>query len=250
MACEKSFEAPFIQEHGLPEARVSRVDAVVDFGKQMYDWRLPHMNEFHRFPVLWLSRFPFSVTYQALVDNPTSEDTYLPIRGVGELQVRVDGNDITTVENYERYFLTAIQLPTGKSHLKVAYRYTDDNATELPDSAPTERGPYAELKIGRTETVSQLLSKSKLLIFGREDSGDLRGSIEQFYMYDRYGQEVQISKGDVGDVGDGSHSAAAKKDDLTMEVSAEALTRAPLKIVGTIGDNLQELAVVHFLQNR
>ena len=250
LACEKSFEAPFIQEHGLPEARVSRVDAVVDFGKQMYDWRLPHMNEFHRFPVLWLTRFPFSVTYQALVDNPTSEDTYLPIRGVGELQVRVDGNDITTVENYERYFLTAIQLPTGKSHLKVAYRYTDDNATELPDSAPTERGPYAELKIGKTETVSQLLSKSKLLIFGREDSGDSRGSIEQFYMYDRYGQEVQISKGDVGDVGDGSHSASAKKDVLAMEVSAEALTRAPLKIVGTIGENSQELAVVHFLQSR
>lgn len=159
--CEKSFEAPFVG--GLPNP-ISRVDPEINFGEQMYDWRLPFLNEWLRFPVLWISRFPFTAKYEALVHNDTSQSQFIPIRAIGDLSVRINGATSAFNSNYDRHYLLAAEVPPGTSKVRLDFKYRDDTTSRLPDVAPAPRGPYAQLKVGELETQKSLISKSRILV--------------------------------------------------------------------------------------
>ena len=126
-ACEKSFDAPFLRARGLPSTNSTRVDRAVDFGVAPYDWSLPFMNDYPRLGALWLSRFPFSAVYSARVDG-VEASRVLPVLGIGEVSVTVNGDPVVRSEDYSREFVVAVPLAAGANDLVVGYEYRDDEA--------------------------------------------------------------------------------------------------------------------------
>lgn len=245
MACEKSYESPFIQGHGLPNAKVSRVDSAVNFGNQMFDWRLPFMNEFHRFPVLWLSRFPFTATFNATLEDQRKSVSYLPVRAIGEIRIQVNGELVASEKNYDRHFLTVAEIPSGASELQFDFRYSDDNASKLPDNAPLPRGPYAQLKIGEPTSADQLLSQSEILIFGSHASTIAPIILSDVKIYNRNGQAVSYIDKQSAPPQDDSDPPLRREFDLELALPAETLEDAPLKVIGTIGEEPVVLAILN-----
>ena len=170
-ACEKSYEGPFLRRSDLGLSNTSRIDRTVDFGTNMHDWSLPFMNEYPRLGSLWLSRFPFTATYGAIVVNNTSVDQFLPIFSNGELEAslannRVNQSAIPLVDRYQFSRLDFLPVPTEPSELLVKYKYTDDDTSTPPDTEPPRRGPYAQLKIGEPLSRNQILKFTKVRIRG------------------------------------------------------------------------------------
>ncbi|NBT37062.1 MAG: hypothetical protein EBT21_02920 [Actinobacteria bacterium] len=242
-ACEKSYEAPFIQGHGLPEARVSRVDSKVDFGVNQYDWNLPFMNEWTRFQALWLSRFPFSATYTATIENPDDEASYLPIRAIGDISIKVDGQVVAKTVNYDRHYLLAIPVRPGRSALEIVYRYQDVPGTVLPDvsTAPTPRGPYAQLKIGRLKSLPDLRRVTTVRITGDANQDWAPESLTSLAVRDRQGRVIARNR-------DGLMSDQTKYGelfqtfDLDIQFPLTALTANHGGLFLTIGDQPLALA--------
>jgi len=230
-ACEKSYEAPFIQGHGLPAARVSRVDPIVDFGKQAYDWRLPFMNEFHRFQRVWLSRFPFTASYNFRIEHASGERKYLPLYAIGELTVSINGQPIMREENYDRHFLTVVPLPQDESKLTVDYRYADVYTSTLPDDAPAARGPYAQLKIGEPQSSTELLSRARILILGRAASGLTTKPLSRLIIYDRSGHLVNFEHRVKIQDDDDPSTALWREFDFELVIQDDALSMGPLRLV-------------------
>ncbi|MGA0787668.1 MAG: hypothetical protein ACO3QH_09295, partial [Ilumatobacteraceae bacterium] len=170
-ACEKSYEGPFLRRSDLGLSNTSRIDRTVDFGTNMHDWSLPFMNEYPRLGSLWLSRFPFTATYGAIVVNNTSVDQFLPIFSNGELEAslannRIDQSAIPLVDRYQFSRLDFLPVPTEPSELLVKYKYTDDDTSTPPDTEPPRRGPYAQLKIGEPLSRNQILKFTEVRIRG------------------------------------------------------------------------------------
>lgn len=245
MACEKSYESPFIQGHGLPSAKVSRVDSTVDFGNQMFDWRLPFMNESHRFPVLWLSRLPFTATYRATLENQRKSVSYLPVRAIGQIRIQVNGELVANETNYDRHFLTVVEIPSGTSELQFDFRYSDDNASKLPDSPPLPRGPYAQLKIGKPASADQLLSRSNILIFGSRTSAVAPNILSDVKIFDRNGKAVSYIDNRLAPPQDDSDPPLRREFELEFALPADALEDAPLNVFGTIGNKPVMLAILN-----
>jgi hypothetical protein len=243
-ACEKSFEAPFLQGHGLPQTKISRVDPTVDFGIQMFDWRLPFMNEFHRFPVLWLSRFPFTAAYEARVENDSDTRMFLPIRAIGELEVTVDGNVVTRTTNYAHHFLEVVPLPPGSSTVRVNFRYSDDDISKLPEIEPSARGPYARLKVGALHSDADIISMSRIRLLGTTSNNSALDRLIDFTVIDRYGQTVTLIDLQTGSAQDDSETYGRKPPDLEIEMSAAALADGPLNVFGTRREGSVLLATV------
>lgn len=226
--CEKSFEAPFVG--GLPNP-ISRVDPEVNFGEQMYDWRLPFLNEWLRFPVLWISRFPFTAKYEALVHNDTSQSQFIPIRAIGDLSVRINGATSAFNSNYDRHYLLAAEVLPGTSKVRIDFKYRDDTTSRLPDVAPTPRGPYAQLKVGELESLENLISKSRILV-----TADVRpvGSSEV-----SEGIEIRDRNGVPITVRQENTPAEFTESDLPIRsfssevtFAASDVSRAPLRVLG------------------
>lgn len=241
--CEKSYEAPFIGGHGLPEARVSRIDSVVDFGQNQFDWNLPFMNEATRFPTLWLQRFPFSATYAAAIDNSDSETMYLPIRAIGDISIKINGHVVAKDINYDRHFLLAIPVEPGRSRLDVAYRYQDDSSTMLPETrtAPTPRGPYAQLKIGQPESVSDLRDKATVRITGDADQSWNPDRLVSLAIRDRRGRII-ARNGDGVKADQASYGELLQTFDIDIKFPLIALTENDGGLVLTTGDQPLTLA--------
>ena len=243
-ACEKSYEAPFIQGHGLPVAQISRVDDAVDFGGQMHDWRLPFMNEFNRFPVLWISRFPFTAEYSAVVRNDSLENRYLPLRAIGELSVSLNGKLIVNEKNYDSHFLSGVPLPAGASKLKVYFQYRDDTVSKLPDNAPAPLGPYAQLKIGAPESSDDLLAKARVLITGSRGSLIESRSFNNLVIRDRDGREVAHTDKKT-DTGQTDYNPPTRNFIFEIEVPAASLAASPLEIFATGSNETGALATIN-----
>ena len=243
-ACEKSFEAPFIRGHGLPIAKISRVDSKVDFGANMYDWRLPFINEFHRFPNQWISRFPFSVRYEARINTPTEERDYLPIRAIGDLTVRVGESTLIRESNYDREYLAVIKLPKKSSNVRFEYQFTDDGATKLPDVAPIARGPYAQLKIGEPQTEVAVLSRARVLVLGQFPSGSELQGISGLSINDSLGRPISFvdKRALPGSAGDSP--PLRKSFDIELEIQATNLDDGPISMKGVLDDQPVLLATI------
>jgi hypothetical protein len=171
IACEKSYEGPFLRRSDLGLTNTSRIDNSIDFGVHQYDWSLPFMNEYPRLGALWLERFPFTATFGTTLNNDRDSDLYLPIYGNGEVSAtlgatRLDTTDIPIVDRYMFPRLNLLRVPNGLSELTINYRYSDDDLDTPPEQAPPRRGPYAQLKVGNPVTRSELLQLTKLHVRG------------------------------------------------------------------------------------
>ena len=241
LACEKSFESPFIGDHKSEEARISRVDATVDFGRNQFDWRLPFMNESNRIGALWLKRIPFSAEFRARIERDGDQAKFLPIRSIGELTVSLDGEWVTSVKNYTREFLTVIPLENSTSNLTVKFRYTDDDSSVIPDVAPTPRGPYAQLKVGEPIGASELISKSSLVISGTEKSPLGSAQLSSLKVRDAAGHVINsVSR---------TRRVDGLRDDAWIEIPATALTTSPLSVHYLTDGREQVLARVSVTHN-
>jgi len=242
-ACEKSFSAPFIQGHGLPETNISRVESTVDHGHHQFDWSLPFMNEWPRLGYLWLSRLPFSAEYRAAIKNETDEILYLPVRAIGEVQVAVERDQVTTLTSYDRHFLTAVPIPVGDSQVEIYFRYSDDDRSELPDDPPTPRGPYAELKIGDLVSSEQLTDLARILIVGNYSSRTVSGSDSRIEVLDRGGMVVpQLQTKSIMSVPE--NPELFREFDMEVEVPAAYLDRGPLSITELRGASREVLGTI------
>ena len=217
-ACEKSYEAPFIEGHGLQYAKISRTDRMVDFGGAPYDWSLPFMNEYPRLGQAWLNRFPFGAVYSARVSS--AGERFVPVRAIGEVSVSVDGREVASVVNYDRHFLSVVAVPAGESELAVSFAYRDTEETE-PESPPVPRGPYAQLKIGEPMTAKELLAVSRVLF-----TADLAsGGVSDVAVVDRDANPVEITEVLAPDEG-----SLLRRFDTELELAATALERSPLRV--------------------
>lgn len=170
-ACEKSYEGPFLRRSDLGLSNTSRTDRTVDFGVQMYDWSLPFMNEYPRLGALWLTRFPFTATYGAVVSSNTETDQFLPIFSNGEVAAslgdeEIDNSPVPLPDQYQFTRLQFLPIPKAPAELLVKYKFTDDDATIPPDAEPLQRGPYAQLKIGVPQSRKAILEYAKVRIRG------------------------------------------------------------------------------------
>lgn len=243
-ACEKSFEAPFIQGHGLPIAQISRVDSEVNFGSNMYDWRLPFMNEFHRFPGQWLSRFPFSARYEARIETNQEDRSYLPIRAIGELSVRVDDKTLLRESNYNREYLAVVRLPRDTSNLQVKFRFTDDDVARLPEVAPSYRGPYAQLKIGEPQSKDRLLSQARVLLLGQFQGGTTIQSISDLSVNDSFGRPISfVDKRLDSESAEGSQTRGDLFE-FELEIQAKTLESGPVSLRGVVNSRSVLLATI------
>jgi len=227
--CEKSYESPFLQGHGLQFARVSRVDQRVDFGVQPYDWSLPFMNEFPRLGALWMGRFSFSASYSARVSSEGGQ--FVPVRAIGELSVSVDGREAASVVNYDRHFLAAAPLPNGESELLVSFTYADA-VGDVPDSPPAPRGPYAQLLIGKPMTATELRSVSRVLI--TSDTAATGVAVQ-----DRDGNLVEEAQSPPPEEG-----SLLRRYAFDVSIPATALERAPLQVTGKLNGRDTLLATI------
>lgn len=242
-ACEKSFSAPFIQGHGLPETNISRIESTVDHGHHQFDWSLPFMNEWPRLGYLWLSRLPFSAEYRAAIKNETDEILYLPVLAIGEVQVTVGRDEVTTLTSYDRHFLTAVPIPVGDSQVEIYFRYSDDDRSELPDDPPTPRGPYAELKIGELVSSEQLTNSARIFIVGNYSSRTVSGSDSRVEVLDRGGMVVpQLQAKSIMSVPE--NPELFREFDLEVEVPAAYLDRGPLSITELRGTSREVLGTI------
>jgi hypothetical protein len=226
--CEKSFEAPFVG--GLVK-EVSRVEPEINFGRQMYDWRLPFLNEFHRFPVLWISRFPFTAKYEALIHNDTTQMQFIPIRAIGDLSVRVNGTTSAFNSNYDRHYLLAAEVPPGTSKVRLDFKYRDDSTSRLPDVAPTPRGPYAQLKVGELETQESLLTKSRILVTVDARPASTSRFGEDVEIRDRSGRTIALRRENAAAEFDGS-DLPIRSFSSEVTFAASETAGAPLKVLG------------------
>lgn len=238
-ACEKSYENPLIQNLGSPAAKISRMESVVDFGKAPYDWSLPFMNDFPRLRYLWLDRFPFAATYSARLEG-VGNARYLPIWGIGKTSVSVNDQTISEISNYDHEYLSAVQIPEGSFNLRVQYEYRDDEASE-PKEAPTARGHYARLKIGKPMSLDELLAVSRVRIAGVPIA--IQEVAESgIYVMDRDGMvtEVVRPKNYPGD--SESYTEAFKS---LVEFPANLLDGAPLRLFARNEGRVSQLGVIN-----
>ena len=249
-ACEKSFESPFIQGHGSETARISRVDSVVDFGAHRYDWQLPFMNESLRFPVLWIERFPFNASYEARVNNPTNHTSYLPIRAIGGLAVRLNNRVVLRKTNYDRDFLSVLEVPPGRSIVRIDFQYRDDFESKLPDipEAPPARGPYAQLKVGNLESPETLIAKSYVLVTGLATTALGSQSLGQIAVRGRDGVPIAFKDLNLLQTSEDDESIA-RKFNLEIQIPASSLQHSPLEVIVTVAGSERILARIENVAN-
>jgi len=154
--CEKSYELPIRPKGPLKNQSISRVDRVIDFGTNPYDWSLPFVNDW-RIQRLWLTRPPFSATFSAPLENNSSEIRHIPILAIGEMSATY-GKEVITVSEYSHRFLSVLPIPPGTSDFQLKYQYRDDELSIPPDTAPEPRGPYALLKVGAPSTIEEIFN--------------------------------------------------------------------------------------------
>jgi len=216
--CEKSFDGPFLRARGLPLANTTRVDRVVDFGGAPYDWSLPFMNEYPRLGQAWLNRFPFSAVYSARVSS--AGERFVPVRAIGEVSVSVNGQRVAQVTNYDRHFLSVMPVAAGESELLVEFSYRDTDETD-PESAPSPRGPYAQLKIGEPMTAAELVGVSRVLF----TADVVSGGVSDVAVLDRDGNPVEVVAIPAPEEG-----SLRRGFDVEFEFLASLLERSPLRV--------------------
>lgn len=240
--CEKSYEGPFLQEGGTGFANTSRVDSVVDFGYQMYDWRLPFINEYPRLGDSWLTRLPFAATYSAVV-TAEGENAVLPVYAIGELAITVNGKDVLDVVNYDRHQLTALRLDEGSHELVFRYVYRDDSSNTPPDTAPPPRGPYASLKIGAPRSASEITARSQVVITALARSSFGKDLLGEIIIQDNSQQAIEYTNVAVRRNTDTDSNLQVF--DLELSIPSRALAMSPLEVLSVTDKSTHVLGTLH-----
>jgi hypothetical protein len=248
--CEKSYEGPLLIRDDIPFDNTSRIDRTVDFGVHMHDWSLPFMNEYPRLGALWLERFPFTVSYGAMIRNSSDETRILPIYGNGEISgiygsQPFSTDDVPLVDRYEFPRLVLLEAPKGNAEFLLDYRYSDDDATETPDIAPPPRGPYARLKIGQLYDRTSLLERTRIRVRGWSLNTELGKTADYFVAVDATGIELGRSQPqERPDVARFVGHPELTKNGFNLSIPADVLTRGDVRIVSVYGERSSHVATL------
>jgi hypothetical protein len=249
--CEKSYEGPFLIRDDIPFDNTSRIDRTVDFGVHMHDWSLPFMNEYPRMGALWLERFPFTATYGAVIRNHSEGRRFLPVYGNGEIEgtfgQQIFGtSDVPIVNRYEFPRLFFLEVPKGTAELLLNYRFSDDEATETPDVAPPERGPYANLKIGQVLDRDSILDFTKVRVRGWTIN-TVRGTTPDYVTaVDAAGEELSRSEAqERPDVARYVGKPALTKNGFNLAFPSRALSRGEVSINAVFGERAIRIATLN-----
>jgi hypothetical protein len=179
--CEKSFEAPFIQDARITGLdQITRMEPVINFGSSRKagnlgasetTWRLPFVNEFPRFDAQWLDRFPFTAKFVSYIK--VKNDSFIPVQFVGEISVLINDN-ITSAISYEQESIILIPVKKGTQKIQFDYKFADLEISEIPDRQPPIRGPWARLFVGKPIRESGLIANLTLNIRGWAINQDTR----------------------------------------------------------------------------
>jgi len=171
IACEKSYDYLFGNDDDInSKGSLTRVEPKIDFRSLNWDsqsgasnstWKLPFANDYPRLSAPWLDRLPFTAQFGTIVKSDSGD--VLPISFTGEIKITVNGQDLGQFTSYKSRNTVFIPLSSKKSVLKIAYRFSDDNKSTIPDVAPKNQGPWAHLQIfnptkpARTDSISGLV---------------------------------------------------------------------------------------------
>lgn len=162
--CEKSFEAPFLNNDLINvQGSITRMEPTINFGSLISklsltgasatSWRLPFANDFPRLSAPWLDRLPFTAKFGTMVNAETR--SLIPIEYSGELSVDVDGKKYAGT-SYLAVSTLWVPIPAGENTVRISYKYADLEATEVPDVAPQAKGPWAHLFVGKAIPFNQI----------------------------------------------------------------------------------------------
>jgi len=162
--CEKSFEAPFLNNDLINvQGSITRMEPTINFGSLISklsltgasatSWRLPFANDFPRLSAPWLDRLPFTAKFGTMVNAETR--SLIPIEYSGELSVDVDGKKYAGT-SYLAISTLWVPIPAGENTVRISYKYADLEATEVPDVAPRVKGPWAHLFVGKAIPFNQI----------------------------------------------------------------------------------------------
>lgn len=155
IGCEKSYEAPFLTNDGVNAlGDITRMEQAINFGSTIDSdlvgasattWKLPFANDYPRLSALWLDRLPFTARFGAKIR--AERDSIIPIQFVGELTIFI-GEKKYSATSYEFSALVLVPVPKGPHELRIDYKFADLDSAQIPDYAPSIRGPWAQLTIG------------------------------------------------------------------------------------------------------
>jgi len=247
-ACEKSYEGPFLRRSDLGLSNTSRTDRTIDFGVHMHDWSLPFMNDYPRLGPLWLSRFPFTASYGAVVHHDSTAKLFLPIYANGEIDARLGDNslDVSTVpliDQYQFRRLSFIGVPRGNSEFRLNYRFSDDDLSVPPDVAPPSRGPYAELKVGAPKSRSSLLRITTVRLRGYALDLDNRMTPDYVIATSESGVELGRSLPQSRpDVAQFFGKPELTENGFNFTIPTNALLEGPISLKAVYGNSLSPIA--------
>ena len=174
-ACEKSYELPYYRNDDVNAiGDITRIDKEIDFGSRTEtadsllgagysNWNLPFANDYPRFGTAWLSRLPFTVQYGGFVE--IARNGFIPIEYVGKISLAF-GNQNYEGESYNQRKTAFIPVSPGRTQFSLKYTFSDDNTNEIPNGAPTARGPYAHLYVGAVTQQKEISLNAALQVRG------------------------------------------------------------------------------------
>ena len=172
--CEKSFESPFLTNDLINvQGSITRMEPTINFGSLISklsltgasatSWRLPFANDFPRLSAPWLDRLPFTANFGTMVNAETR--SLIPIEYSGELSVDVNGKTYAGM-SYLSVGTLWVPIHEGDNVIRIFYKFADLEATEVPDVAPTARGPWAHLFVGEPISLKDARSNLQVNIKG------------------------------------------------------------------------------------
>ena len=154
IGCEKSYEAPFLTNDGINvQGDITRMESAINFGSTIDSemvgasattWRLPFANDYPRLSNLWLDRLPFTALFGSRINAEI--DSIMPIQFVGELTIFIGAKKYSAT-SYQYPALVLVPVPKGPHELRINYKFADLDSPEIPDRAPSSRGPWAQLAV-------------------------------------------------------------------------------------------------------
>ena len=172
--CEKSFEAPFLTNDLINvQGSITRMEPTIDFGSLIHEnsltgasatsWKLPFANDFPRLSAPWLERLPFTAKFGTMVKAETR--SLIPMEYSGELSVDVDGKKYAGT-SYLSVRTLWVPIHEGDNAIRITYKFADLEATEVPDIAPTAKGPWAHLFVGEAIPFNEIGNNITIRVSG------------------------------------------------------------------------------------
>ncbi len=172
-ACESSFENPFINKDNINGTnQLTRMEPKLDFGPtgdwvnggaSHTTWRLPFVNDFPRFSVPWLDRFPFTAKFGALIQ--AGRESYIPVQFVGETKVTLEGETFAAT-SYKQPSILLVPVSAGKNKFQLDFKFADLDTPQVPDSPPKTIGPWAQLFVGKPTSLEAAIKNLTLNLRG------------------------------------------------------------------------------------